>query len=62
MVDLAATQTQAKGVSPSINQKEGQTKADATKPLNMLSPPLPTGWTSCTASWWSFTPLLPHSW
>jgi hypothetical protein len=39
MLDLTATQAQAKAVSPSINEKEGQTKAVATKPLNMLSPP-----------------------
>jgi hypothetical protein len=39
MLDLTATQAQAKAVSPSINEKEGQTKAIATKPLNMLSPP-----------------------
>jgi hypothetical protein len=39
MVDLTATQAQAKGASPSINGKEGYNKAAAAKPLNVLSPP-----------------------
>jgi hypothetical protein len=39
MVDLATNQAQAKGLFPSVNWKEGQTKANAAKPQNVLSPP-----------------------
>jgi hypothetical protein len=39
MVDLATTQAQTKGASPSINRKESQTEAITAKPLNVLLPP-----------------------
>jgi hypothetical protein len=39
MVDLAATQAQAKEASPSIKRKVCQTKATTAKPINVLSPP-----------------------
>jgi hypothetical protein len=39
MVDLAATRAQAKGADPFFNSKEGQTKVNVAKPLNVLSPP-----------------------
>jgi hypothetical protein len=38
VVDLSTTQDQANGAFPSINRKEGQTKAVVAKPLNVLSP------------------------
>jgi hypothetical protein len=41
MVDIAATQAQSKGASPSISWKEGQTKDATAKPLNVMSPPPP---------------------
>jgi hypothetical protein len=39
MVDLATTQAQAKGESPSIDRNEGQTEVVAAKPLIVLLPP-----------------------
>jgi hypothetical protein len=39
MVDLTATQAQAKAASPFVNQKEGQNEAAVAKHLNVLSPP-----------------------
>jgi hypothetical protein len=69
MVDIAATQAQSKGASPSISRKEGQTKDATVKPLNVLSPtpppptPLPSiGWTSYTTSRWRFTQSPPRNW
>jgi hypothetical protein len=43
MVDLAATQAQAKGVAPSTNRKGGQIKTIAATPLNVLPPPSTDG-------------------
>jgi hypothetical protein len=43
MVDLAATQLQAKGAAPSASCEGGQIEAAVAKPLNGLPPPFANG-------------------
>jgi hypothetical protein len=64
MLDLAATQDQAKGVAPSANRKGGggQTETAIAMPLNALPPPSTDGVDRLYANWQKSMSSPPRNW
>jgi hypothetical protein len=62
MVDLTATQLQAKGAAHTASREGDQTEVVVAKPRTCHHRPPPMERTGCTVNWQRFTPSPPHNW